>query len=228
MTGDANDGWTQAVRSRLGLGRLLPLGGAADGTWIAESAAAAVLLQAADDAPGLVVGTLRIAQADPGGGDGPAVPPPPSALPPGPLRIEVEVDGVAGGESLPAVVDRLRDVLFAASAERLGLVVTAVDVRVTGLLETSADRRGRLAPDRGTATAQGTAAEAAAAVPGVARLTGVMGAPVQETPGQLRVEIAVAAGHRVLDVALSVRAAVAGAVVGERPVGVLVTAVELR
>ncbi|MGX1121441.1 hypothetical protein RKD37_006804 [Streptomyces ambofaciens] len=41
------DGWTRTVRERLGLGRLLPLGGPEDGAWIAERAAREVLLAAA-------------------------------------------------------------------------------------------------------------------------------------------------------------------------------------
>ncbi|MFC9032240.1 hypothetical protein [Streptomyces arboris] len=55
------DGWTAAVRQRLGLGRLLPLGGAVDGAWIAETAAASVLRGAAVE--GAVLGTLRIGPA---------------------------------------------------------------------------------------------------------------------------------------------------------------------
>ncbi len=53
------DGWTAAVRQRLGLGRLLPLGGATDGVWIAETAAASVL-RAEAVVPGAVLGTLGI------------------------------------------------------------------------------------------------------------------------------------------------------------------------
>ncbi|MCT9140433.1 nucleopolyhedrovirus P10 family protein, partial [Streptomyces violarus] len=50
MTGDQ---WTRAVRLQMGLGRLLPLGDARDGAWIAEQAAEAVLRRAAQDAPGV-------------------------------------------------------------------------------------------------------------------------------------------------------------------------------
>ncbi|CAM5658198.1 hypothetical protein SCYAM73S_08311 [Streptomyces cyaneofuscatus] len=117
------DGWTAAVRQRLGLGRLLPLGGAVDGAWIAETAAASVLRGAAVE--GAVLGTLRIGPAreatgvDTGaetgrsaGAGGPAgagvvaetglaLPPaPPSGLPPGPLRIEAEFRA-AGDRPLP-------------------------------------------------------------------------------------------------------------------------------
>src|SRR6478735_9120963 len=79
------DGWTAAVRQRLGLGRLLPLGGPADGAWIAERAAVAVLRRAVTG-PGPVLGELRISLADPDGAPEAEVEPPPSALRPGPPR----------------------------------------------------------------------------------------------------------------------------------------------
>ncbi|WP_328539488.1 hypothetical protein [Streptomyces sp. NBC_00344] len=227
MTGDANDGWARAVRSRLGLGRLLPLGGAADGSWIAEKAAAAVLMRAAENVPGLVLHQVRLAPADPEFHAEPLVPSPPGALPPGPLRIEAEAAGLAGADSIPAAAERLRGVLVPFCADRIGLLVTGMDVRVTGLLEAVPYRPRPVAPDRGTTAVRGPAAEAAAAVPGVASLTGVLGAPVHTAAGHVRVEIAVAAGHRALSVALAVRAAVAGAAQGESSVGVLVTTVEL-
>ncbi|MGW4109159.1 nucleopolyhedrovirus P10 family protein, partial [Streptomyces sp. NPDC004976] len=37
------DRWTHAVRQQVGLGRIVPLGGARDGAWIAERAAAVLL-----------------------------------------------------------------------------------------------------------------------------------------------------------------------------------------
>ncbi|MFE1458682.1 nucleopolyhedrovirus P10 family protein, partial [Streptomyces sp. NPDC058735] len=58
------DRWTQAVRHQLGIGRLLPLGDARDGAWIAERAAEAVLRRAALDAPGVRLETLRIKRPD--------------------------------------------------------------------------------------------------------------------------------------------------------------------
>ncbi|WP_328376298.1 hypothetical protein OG372_07195 [Streptomyces sp. NBC_01020] len=238
MTGDGSrvqDGWAQAVRSRLGLGRLLPLGGARDGAWIAEDAAAAVLRRAAGGVPGVALGKLRIAPAETGGTARSAVPAPPSALPPGPLRVEAEAEAAAGGESLPAAVERLRDALFGACADALGLEVAEVDVRVTGLLDAPSDPSAPggpnpppvVGPDRGAAAVRGPEAEAAAAVPGVARLTGVLGDAVHRTDHHVRVELAVAAGRRALDVAGAVRSAVAAAAGADRSVAVLVTAVEL-
>ncbi|WP_406140902.1 hypothetical protein [Streptomyces sp. NBC_01089] len=230
MTGDGSwghDGLAQAVRSRLGLGRLLPLGGARDGAWITEEAAVAVLRSAAAGVPGAVLGKVRVDRAT---ADAPAragVPAPPSALPPGPLRVGAEAEGVAGAEPIPAAVERLRDALFGACAQALGLDVTEVDVRVTGLLEAPPNPSPVVGPDRGAAAVRGPEAEAAAAVPGVARLTGVLGAAVHRTDDHVRVEFAVAAGWRALDVAGAVRAAVAAATGADRSVAVLVTAVEL-
>ncbi|MEU0306182.1 MULTISPECIES: hypothetical protein [Streptomyces] len=154
------DGWTAAVRQRLGLGRLLPLGGAVDGAWIAETAAASVLRGAAVE--GAVLGTLRIGPAreatgvDTGaetgrsaGAGGPAgagvvaetglaLPPaPPSGLPPGPLRIEAEFRA-AGDRPLPDSAAALRAALVTAAAARLGLEIAEVDLRVTALLDDAA------------------------------------------------------------------------------------------
>ncbi|PJT48434.1 nucleopolyhedrovirus P10 family protein, partial [Streptomyces albidoflavus] len=55
----STDGWTEAVRHQLGLGRLLPMGGARDGAWLTEAAARPVLRQAADTVPGARLGALR-------------------------------------------------------------------------------------------------------------------------------------------------------------------------
>jgi hypothetical protein len=128
------DRWTQAVRRQLGLGRLLPLGGPRDGAWLAESAADSVLRAAADELPGIRLGVLRIAPADPDAGQTPAVPPPPSALPPGPLRITAEF-AATPTDPLPTTADRLRATLFTTATEAIGLTVTEVDLRVTTLLE---------------------------------------------------------------------------------------------
>ncbi|GGU21769.1 hypothetical protein GCM10010274_05480 [Streptomyces lavendofoliae] len=226
------------VRSRIGLGRLLALGGPADGAWIAEHAVDAVLRRAARQVPGVDPGRLRIGLAEPGGASTPALPAPPAAVPPGPLRIEA--DFAAGyGVPLPEVAERLRTALAVASEQRLGLTVSAVDLRVTALLDAPPDPPAAAPPPGGTAPADppversapaepdpadpadpaDPVAVAAAAVPGVARLTAVLGPPVHRMAGRLRVELATAPGHRALDVARAVR----GAVGGDLPVTVVVT-----
>ncbi|MGW7052062.1 nucleopolyhedrovirus P10 family protein [Streptomyces sp. NPDC054887] len=270
----APDGMTRAVRQRLGLGRLLPLGEASDGAWLAEKAADAVLRQATAGTAGVRLGSLRIGLADPDAAVEPAVPPPPGALPPGPLRIDAELTATAGGEPLPHRAERLRLALREAASARLGLAVTAVHLRVTDLVEadqelagtppdggtgggpeesgraeggteaggpyekgggtgtTDAESGGGQAPtDEGADGAQERgraerAAAAAAAVPGVARLTRVLGAPVHVDDGHVRVEVATAAGHRALAVAIAVRKAVAASLGGRSTVTVLVTRVE--
>ncbi|MET8859495.1 nucleopolyhedrovirus P10 family protein, partial [Streptomyces sp. NPDC004579] len=132
------DRWTQAVRQQLGLGRLLPLGLALDGAWITEEAAGSVLRRETAAVEGVRLGALRVALADPDLAGTPAVPPPPSALPPGPLRVTAEfrasVDPTAPGvEPLPAVAARLRLAVVSAATRLLGLDVAEVDLRVTDL-----------------------------------------------------------------------------------------------
>ncbi|WP_299536649.1 hypothetical protein [uncultured Streptomyces sp.] len=225
------DGWAAAVRERLGLGRLLPLGAPADGTWIAEGAAASVLRDAAHT-PGTVLGTLRIGAAEPEEGHGaartptgPVPPAPPSAVPAGPLRIEAGFSASAE-RPLPAAAALLRRSLLDAAARRLGLEVSEVDLRVTDLLDSPPSSRASApAPAVRAARATGPVGAAAEAVPGVAHLTGVLGRPVHEAADHVRVEVATEGGHRALDVARAVRSAVSGTVDDRTPVSVLVTAV---
>ncbi|MFE9921282.1 nucleopolyhedrovirus P10 family protein [Streptomyces sp. NPDC005774] len=270
------DRWTRTVRQQLGLGRLLPLGGPRDGAWIFERAAGAVLRHAVARAePGLRLDGLRIALAAPEDAVEPVVPAPPSALPPGSLRVTARFAATAA-EPLPVTADRLRAVLSRAAAERIGLVVTEVDLGVTELLDAeagtaagpAAESRARdtangpadgpaaapsesraAAPSEGPAVAPSDApdsggsdedrvAAAALAVPGVSRLTGALGRAVHLAPSpqapdgvalagrHARVDLAVGADHRALDVARSVRSAVSAALPDRPTVAVLVTAVD--
>ncbi|MGW1379158.1 hypothetical protein ACWD6P_33500 [Streptomyces sp. NPDC002446] len=239
----ASDQWAQTVRQQLRIGRVLPLGGPADGSWITERAAAGVLRSAAGTPAGVRLGTLRLSVADPGHAPRSAVPAPPSALPPGPLRIEAEFAAVAD-RPLPAVADQVRAALLEAAVQELGLVVSVVDLRVSGLLEVgeeavAAPRAARTEPPAaapvagaGAAVPQEGPARIAAVttqVPGVARLAPVLGGasrPVRLTGGHALIQLAVAAGHRALDVAHAVREAVAAAPSAPSTVAVLVTAVE--
>ncbi|MGW6601362.1 hypothetical protein [Streptomyces sp. NPDC055036] len=230
-------GWTATVRQRLGLGRLLPLGGARDGAWLSERAATDELRRAAAEVAGAALGRLRLSLADPDGAGRPAVPPPPSALPPGPLRIEGEF-AAGPGEPLPAVAERLRGVLFACATQRLGLRVEEVDLRVTALLGPSGESAeaaaarpdgerpdGERPTDVRAATPQGEPELLAAAVPGVAYPTRTLGGAVVTTPGHVRVELATAAGHRPLEVARAVRARLGAELPDAPSVAVLITAV---
>ncbi|MFG2572161.1 nucleopolyhedrovirus P10 family protein [Streptomyces sp. NPDC048481] len=234
------DGWTSAVRHQLGLGRLLPLGGPRDGAWITEAAATAVLRRAVRHMEGVRLDALRLAAAEPETAREPAVPPPPGAQPPGPVRVAADI-AVFASEPLPATASRLREALAAAAAERLGLAVSEVDLRVTALLDEErapeAAGPGPEPPPVGTAQHgdEARATVAALSVAGVTRLTDVVGRAVRieerEHAAALphrhaRVEIAVSARHRALDVARQVRAAVSEALRDHPTVAVLVTAVE--
>ncbi|MFI9805497.1 nucleopolyhedrovirus P10 family protein [Streptomyces sp. NPDC052301] len=234
--------WTRVVRYQVGLGRLLPLGGPCDGAWITEGAAGEVLGRAAaEGAPGVRLGALRIAPADPEEGQASVVPAPPSALPPGALRVTADFAATAA-EPLPAVASGLRRVL-ASAAEWVGLAVTEVDLRVTDLLEAdepaAAVRAPRPVPARQvTDPDEARVAAVVLAVPGVTGLTGSLGGlgravHVEEhTDGpalphrHVRVELTTGTGHRTLDVARRVRAAVRDALADRPTVAVLVTRVD--
>ncbi|MFF4092228.1 nucleopolyhedrovirus P10 family protein [Streptomyces nigra] len=231
----------RAVRRQIGLGRLLPLGGARDGAWIFEKAAEAVLRRAAGPVRDARLGALRIGPAGPGGTAEPVVPPPPSALPPGPLRITAEC-AAAGTEPLPVTADRLRAALSAAS-DHLGLTVTEVDLRVTALFDEDGSDEGPapvrapepMPPARPANPDEERVTAVALAVPGVAGLTGALGGPGRsvhvETRQEgaalphrhVRVEVAVAADHRAVEVAREVRERVGRALADRPTVAVVVT-----
>ncbi|WP_318207106.1 MULTISPECIES: hypothetical protein [unclassified Streptomyces] len=206
------DGWTAAVRDRLAPGRLLPLGTAAEGAWITERAVREVLDVAASAVRGVVPGRLRIGPGD--------VPDEPES---GGLLITASFGAVAGRE-LPELAGELRAALLAAAEDGLGLVVAVVDLRVTDLLDAAPP-----APDAGAAPPPGPtspatddpAALAALGVAGVAAVTDTLGPPVRRKPDEVRVEVAVTAGARPLDVARAVRTAVAAVA----PEGTAVTVV---
>ncbi|MFE9648532.1 nucleopolyhedrovirus P10 family protein [Streptomyces sp. NPDC006365] len=239
------DQWTRAVRRQLSFGRLLPLGGPRDGAWITERAAESVLRRAARHVPGVHLGTLRLALADPDQTYVAAVPPPPSALPPGPLRISGEFTAtLATGEPLPTLASRLRATLAEAATERLGLTVTEVDLRVTGLLEEGdetdvpPDERQQTKepePEPTLEDDESRVAAAALTVPGVARLTGTLAGlgravHIEEHSGEatlprrhVRVELEVHADRRALEVAREVREAASEALPDHPSVAVLIT-----
>ncbi|MET9775827.1 nucleopolyhedrovirus P10 family protein [Streptomyces sp. NPDC006367] len=210
------DRWTRTVREQLGLGRLLPLGGPRDGAWVAERAAREVLLAAARGVPGVRMERLRIGPAAVEQSREPVVPPPPSGLPPGPLRVTADF-AASVAEPLPAAAGRLRAVLASAAAHRIGLAVTDIDLRATELLDAEPEPAAGPAPEpvRGPAdrpaarrepddvdapddtddTDEGRAAGAALAVPGVRELTGMLGRPVLITEPDAGQEAALPRRH---------------------------------
>ncbi|MEV7978086.1 nucleopolyhedrovirus P10 family protein [Streptomyces sp. NPDC086519] len=232
---------TATVRHPLGLGRLLPLGGPQDAAWLTEAAADAVLRRAAAEVAGVRLGAVRIAPADPAEVTEAAVPAPPGAVPPGPLRLSADFAATAA-VPLPTTATLLRRALAAATV-RLGLAVTEVDLRVTALLEEleeetaepeTAEPEAVRAP-RPPSVREGTDPEgarvtaAALAVPGVARVTGALSHQVHFDTAlprrHVRVEVALTDGPRAVEVARRVRTAV-GEALDDRPtVAVLVTGV---
>jgi hypothetical protein len=186
------DQLAQAVRHQLGLGRLLPLGDAADGAWLAERAAVTTLRTTASQAvPNVRLGSLRFSTAAPDDTGPPPVPAPPSALPPGPLRLEADFAATAA-VPLTTAGELLRNACMRAAGQQLGLRVAEVDLRVTDLLDSAddvaidsthgGDDDGAAAgtmPEHPPAPADcphATAtAEAVIAVPGVTRLAPLLG-----------------------------------------------------
>ncbi|MFI9296908.1 hypothetical protein [Streptomyces gardneri] len=225
----------ESVRGRLGVGRLLPLGGPDDGTWITEQAAVRALWRKVAGVPGVRLESMRIGPVPDEPVLASAVRPPGGALPPGPLRIEAAFTGSVT-LPVPQTAEQLRATLFKAADEELGLSAVTVDLRVTDLHEDAeADGGPQTAenvttppsqeePTRSSTPATETAplpgpigelADAAAAVPGVARLTAPLGGhPVRVThqddpPARhIQVQLAVAPGRHPLEVARAVRDAV--------------------
>ncbi|MEU5430756.1 nucleopolyhedrovirus P10 family protein [Streptomyces olivoreticuli] len=222
------DRWAQAVRRQLGFGRLLPLGGAAEGAWIVESAVAGVLRRAAAAAvPDARVGRLRISLADPATAAPAAVPAPPSALPVGPLRVEADF-AATPARPLPVVADGLRTAVSAAASGVLGVAVEAVDLRATALLESLTADASRT-DDVGAATASEGDAEivrAVCSVPGVVGPLPLFGQAVRIDDGtHAQVQFAVTDRRAVLETVREVRTAVAGVLAGRTAGPVTVAAV---
>ncbi|WP_251022591.1 hypothetical protein [Streptomyces sp. ISL-10] len=212
------------MRRALGLGRLVALGGPEDGTWLAERAAGSVLIRAAAKAVrGAAVTRLDVRLADPETAAEPMLPPPPSALPPGSYRLSAQV-AVWSGEPLPEVTAALRSALSRTAADRLGLVVGEVDLRVVELPDSPLEPAPTPSP---TVVAPSDAAgTTAAATAGVVGLTAELsGRAVHLADDHVRIELATAEGFRALDVARAVRASVSGAMADGRPVTVLISSV---
>ncbi|MEO3752835.1 nucleopolyhedrovirus P10 family protein [Streptomyces sp. B6B3] len=242
----ADERLVAAVREQLGLGRLVALGDPEDGAWLAERAAARVLRRAVAEAVGDVrVAGLRLALADPTTAAAPVVPPPPSGLPSGPLRIAAEC-AVGMTRPFPEHAAAVRAALVRAATERVGLTVSAVDVHVVALLDETepAEPVPGAAPAAVRPTRDRSAdpvAEAVLAVPGVLGLSDalpgasrprVLGGPGGDPePGGapapsrrlVRMQLVLDAGRRTLDVVRDARAAAAEAAAATSPDPVVVS-----
>ncbi|MDO0926644.1 hypothetical protein QQY24_14930 [Streptomyces sp. TG1A-8] len=107
-----------AVRAEVRLGRLLPPAGPDRGRRITENAAARVLRRAVDAVPGARAATCRLTPED-GGTD---------------VRVTMTV-AAALDRPLPYRVRQVRRSVLRSAGLELGLVVTAVDITVVGVLE---------------------------------------------------------------------------------------------
>jgi hypothetical protein len=219
--------WTAAVRERPHLGCALPLGEAQDATWLFEQAATTELRRAGRTVAGAAPGRLRIDLVDWDSAGVLTLPAPPSALPPGPLRIDGEFAALPG-KPLPALAEQLRQALFTCAVDRLGLHVTEVDLRVTELLESADASPATATPVEVLAVSpEGEAALTAAAVPGVAHLTRTLGSPATESGGHVWIELATAEGHHPLHVAQAIRTALTATLPDSTAITVVITAVNL-
>ncbi|SHL77810.1 hypothetical protein SAMN05216499_10648 [Actinacidiphila paucisporea] len=245
------DRLARTVREQVALGRLLPLGAAADAAWITESAAVGALRRAADGVTGVRLGSVTLAlDADAPEAEQRHAGAPVGALAYRPLRITADFE--AGlDDTLPRTAERLRAALWAAAEDWLGVPVHSVDLEVTGLLAggvaVDAVLEGVVVDDGDTARELADApaagapaalvAAAALAVPGVLRLTRRLaglgsGVRVRDTAAgaataagrSVQLQFAVAAGHRPYVVARAVTAAISPVAAAGAP-GPLTTAV---
>lgn len=238
----AADPLLQAVRAHLALGRLVPLGATSDRAWLAERAAGSMMRRAVARArldvrlDDVRLSLATAVRAGEGAGGAPAdaprrtaepgepLAPPPSALPPGPLRMAAAC-AVRVDRPLGETVRELRATLAVAARERVGLDVTEVDVHVAELLEDAAGAsgtaggedgdtggRGEGGGDGGRASGVvGPVAEAVLAVPGVVRLSGTLAGWARSPVGVVRLQLVVAPDRPTLAVVRQARAAAAAA-----------------
>ncbi|WP_331761197.1 Asp23/Gls24 family envelope stress response protein [Streptomyces anulatus] len=112
-----------AVRLELRPGRNLPLGEVSEDSWIYESVAARILRTAAEQVPGVLAGSCRIT-------------PPGSRAHPtrGASTVYLGIT-VAYGHDLPDTTRAVRESLFRAARQHLGLSLSDLNITVTDLHE---------------------------------------------------------------------------------------------
>ncbi|MFI6339622.1 Asp23/Gls24 family envelope stress response protein [Streptomyces sp. NPDC050535] len=120
------------VRLELRPGRPLPLGEPAEDLWIMEAVAARTLRAAAETVPGVRAGSCRLvspsASLSPSASD--------DALT-GPVEVRLDIHAPADA-SLPDLAEQVRGRVRGAADTELGMDVTAVDIRITDLVDTPA------------------------------------------------------------------------------------------
>ncbi|MEW2162784.1 Asp23/Gls24 family envelope stress response protein [Streptomyces sp. NPDC007084] len=117
----------EVVRVELRPGRPLPLGEPAEDLWIMEAVAARALRTAGETVAGVRAGSCRIVPREPSVSGGVA-------------GLDVRLDIVAPpGAALDHLAEQVRDQVLDTARVRLGMDVTAVDIRITDLLGPVAD-----------------------------------------------------------------------------------------
>ncbi|MET7378450.1 Asp23/Gls24 family envelope stress response protein [Streptomyces sp. NPDC005526] len=114
------------VRMELRPGRPLPLGDLAEDLWIMEAPAARTLRAAAETVTGVRAGSCRL------------TPPRDTGSPAVEVRLEVHAPATV---ALPETAELVRRRVWEAAEERLGLMVSMVDIRVTDLVDETAGVR---------------------------------------------------------------------------------------
>ncbi|MEW1779965.1 Asp23/Gls24 family envelope stress response protein [Streptomyces sp. NPDC086777] len=132
----------EVVRLELRPGRPVPLGEPAEDLWIMEAVAARALRAAAETIPGVRAGSCRLfatATATAADSDADACLDADGAVG---VRLDIHAPADA---PLPDLAAQVRARVWEAAERELGMVVAAVDIRVTDLVETMADdgREGR-------------------------------------------------------------------------------------
>ncbi|WP_435600425.1 Asp23/Gls24 family envelope stress response protein [Streptomyces sp. C10-9-1] len=117
------------VRLELQPGRPLPLGEAGEDLWITEAVAARTLRAAAEGVSGVRAGSCRFA--------------PSLSFDTGPVEVCLDIHAPVDAH-LPDIADDVRREVRAAADDQLGLVIAAVDVRITDLVvDSDESREGR-------------------------------------------------------------------------------------
>ena len=109
------------VRLELRPGRPLPLGEPAEDLWIMEAVAARTLRAAAETVSCVRAGSCRLLP-----------------LPQGLVEVRLDIHAPAD-VSLPELAEEVRGKVREAADRQLGMAIAAVDVRVTDLIDTTAD-----------------------------------------------------------------------------------------
>ncbi|MGD9484795.1 hypothetical protein WDH52_16300 [Streptomyces sp. TRM70308] len=124
------------VRTELRPGASVPLGDAGEDTWIVETAVARACRAAAESVPGVRAESCRVLPLDAAPERTPARRG--GRLPRGPVRVRLDVAAPLDAERpVPKIADAVRERVRSAAADRLGLDLRAVDVRVLDLLDDS-------------------------------------------------------------------------------------------